>query len=162
MQTKLEQAKAEFDKPFPQEEEFQRLSLRAAEIAVQLDLDSNKNKQQDDQKDRRINFILTTEPQTSCQKKFFAFVKHTFNANDNDYSPENEAVAIKKLLEAGFSQKDISDTLFKFSPIISYKDDINRIVGSVNSQLIQSQNVSKIEFKPKVKVAVAASRSAGR
>jgi len=156
-QHKIDVAKSELEIPFPQEEELQRLSLRVAEINTQLNLDADnkfERNRQESEEDRRLNFILTAEPQNACQKKFFAIVKYTLETNDNDYSQNSESLAAKKLLEAGFSQADVVDTLFKFSPIVSGEDDIKKVVRSASNQL----NQAKFEVKHKL----AASRSACR
>ena len=72
IQQQIEAAKIELAIPFPQEEEFQKLKLREAEISAQLNLDSEQQPDIEEEQERRLNNIFSVEPQTNCEKKFFA------------------------------------------------------------------------------------------
>ena len=132
IQQQIEAAKTELAIPFPQAEEFEKLKLREAEISAQLNLDSEKQNDIDEEKERRLNNIFSVEPQTNCEKKFFALVKYAVDHNHGNFSMRSQKIAAKKLLEAGFSKKEILETLFKHSPVISDKDELKNILRSIH------------------------------
>ena len=130
IQGKIDAANLELSSPFPQQEEFDKLSLRSAELAAKLNLDKDNSEQQIDiEKNRRLDNIFSVEPANLCEKKFFAIVKHAVQVNKGVYSQRSELLAIKKLKESGFSNSLIVDTLAKFSPIVSDKEDLKKVVS---------------------------------
>ena len=74
---------------------------------------SEKQSDIEQEKERRLNNIFSVEPQTNCEKKFFALVKYAVDHNHGDFSPRSQKIAAKKLLEAGFSKSEIFETLLK-------------------------------------------------
>ena len=60
---------------------------------------------------------------SDCEEKFFALVKHAIEVNKN-YTERSESLAIEDLFKAGFSHKEIADTLEKYSPISAYDKDL--------------------------------------
>ena len=132
IQQQIEAAKTELAIPFPQQDEFEKLKLREAEISALLNLDSEKQSDIEQEKERRLNNIFSVEPQTNCEKKFFALVKYAVDHNHGNFSLRSQKIAAKKLLEAGFSKKDILETLFKYSPVISDRDELKNILRSIH------------------------------
>lgn len=78
IQQQIEAAKTELAIPFPQQDEFEKLKLREAEISAQLNLDTEKQTDIDEEKERRLNNIFSVEPQTNCEKKFFRQIFEKF------------------------------------------------------------------------------------
>ena len=127
MKNQMDSAKITIETPFPRQEEFDQLKLRAIEIDAKLNSNSEET-------ERRLNNIFTVEPQTLCEKKFFALVKHAIDVNDH-YTEHNQKLAVRDLFKAGFSQTEITETLFKNSPIVSDKEKLTNFINSFKSQV---------------------------
>lgn len=83
LQAKINAGSLELDSPFPQQEEFDKLSLRSSELTHLLNEDAD-SKERDNanlkfEKERRISSILDGEPDSLCDKSFFIFANSTSN-----------------------------------------------------------------------------------
>jgi len=133
---KLASAEKELKTPFPQEEEFQRLSMRSAELTVQLAEDAEKESQENIQgeKDRRIHTILDEQPETPCAKCFFAFAKKRLQPPDWLWPKSAEQNAVKLLIDKGFTKEDVASTMMRFSPMVPSREDVNNIISTYTRQ----------------------------
>ncbi|MBQ6975407.1 MAG: hypothetical protein IJQ16_02510 [Selenomonadaceae bacterium] len=79
LQAKINAGSLELDSPFPQQEEFDKLSLRSSELTHLLNEDADSKKRDNAnlkfEKERRISSILDGEPDSLCDKSFFIFAK---------------------------------------------------------------------------------------
>ena len=133
---KLVSAEKELKTPFPQEEEFQRLSMRSAELTVQLAEDAEKESQENIQgeKDRRIHTILDEQPETPCAKCFFAFAKKRLQPPDWLWPKSAEQNAVKLLIDKGFTKEDVASTMMRFSPMVPSREDVASIINAYTRQ----------------------------
>ena len=133
---KLASAEKELSTPFPQEEEFERLSLRSAELAVQLAEDAEKESQENiqNEKDRRIHTILDEQPETPCAKCFFAFAKKRLQPPDWLWPKSAEQNAVKLLIDKGFTKDDVASTMMRFSPMVPSREDVANIINAYTRQ----------------------------
>ncbi len=94
---KIQAGNKELAVPFPQQEEFDKLSLRSAELICLLneDVDANEREKANMkvEKERRINSILNGEPNSLCEKSFFIFARKQLN-NVDDWSETLDKNAI--------------------------------------------------------------------
>jgi len=132
---KLASAEKELGTPFPQEEEFQRLSLRSAELAVKLAEDAEKESQANIQgeKDRRIHTILDEQPETPCAKCFFIFARKRLQPPDWAWPKSAEQNAVKLLIDKGFTKEDVASTMMRFSPMVPSREDVASIISAYTS-----------------------------
>ena len=133
---KLASAEKELNTPFPQEEEFERLSLRSAELAVQLAEDAEKESQENiqNEKDRRIHTILDEQPETPCAKCFFVFAKKRLQPPDWAWPKSSEQNAVKLLIDKGFTKEDVASTMMRFSPMVPSREDVANIINAYTRQ----------------------------
>lgn len=118
LQESIKTGEAELAAPFPQQVEFERLSLRSSELTHLLNEDANSSENEkvnlQTEQQRRIQYILNNEPETSCEKAFFIFAKKQIS--ENIWTESLDKVAITSLLDEGFSKDNVSRTILKYNP----------------------------------------------
>ena len=131
-QAKIKSGNEELAVPFPQQEEFDKLSLRSAELTHLLNEDVNANERDNAnmkfEKERRINLILNGEPDSLCEKSFFIFARKQLNDINDDWSDSLDKNAIIFLVDKGFSKDSISNTIVKCSPTVPSKEDVYNMI----------------------------------
>ncbi len=134
LQAKIDNGLAELDVPFPQQEEFDTLSLRSAELTHLLNEDAEANEHDkanlEFEKERRIEHILNGEPESLCEKSLFFFAQKQLDSVNDDWSNSLDENAITFLLDKGFPKDSISDTIVKCSPTVPSKEDVFNMVDS--------------------------------
>ena len=131
--TKIQAGITELAQPFPQQEEYEKLSLRSAELTSIINQDAEVAKTEEDvqsEKIHRIEVIFNGVPETVCEVKFFDFVKDNLdesNSNEN-WSSALDEEAIQSLVNYGCSKEDISDTILKFSPSVPSKENVHDMI----------------------------------
>lgn len=122
----------ELDAPFPQQDEFDKLSLRSAELSRLLNDDANSSENDkanlELEKDHRFSVILHGKPDSLCEKYFFSFAKKHIDDVNNNWSDSLDKFAINILLNEGFPKDSISNTILKFSPSVSSKEDVYNLI----------------------------------
>ena len=140
---KIENGKTELAAPFPQQDEFERLSLRSAELSHLLneDVDSDEKEKSNlnFEKQRRLNAIFNGESDSLCAKYFFSFVKKEIQSPDDDWSDICDKKAITFLLDEGFSKDNVSNTIIKFSPTVPSKEDVHNMLEECTSRAASSR-----------------------
>ena len=143
LHSKIENGKTELAAPFPQQDEFERLSLRSAELSHLLneDVDSDEKEKSNlnFEKQRRFNAIFNGESDSLCAKYFFSFVKKEIQSPDDDWSDICDKKAITFLLDEGFSKDNVSNTIIKFSPAVPSKEDVNSMLEECTSRAASSR-----------------------
>ena len=132
LQAKIKSGNEELAVPFPQQEEFDKLSLRSAELTHLLNEDVNANERDNAnmkfEKERRIELILNGEPDSLCEKSFFIFARKQLNDINDDWSESLDKNAILFLIDKGFPKASISNTIVKCSPAVPSKEDVCSMV----------------------------------
>ena len=130
---------AELTQPFPQQEEYEKLSLRSTELTALLNQDAEVTKDKADvesEKNHRIYTIFNGVAETVCEVQFFNFVKDNFDESSTraSWSSDSDAEAIQSLVNYGFSKEVISDTILKFSPSVPSKENVYDIINNCTHQ----------------------------
>ena len=132
LQDKINTGIAELDSPFPQQDKFDKLSLRSAELSRLLNDDANSSKDDRNdlalEKDHRFKVILHDKPDSLCEKYFFSLAKKRICDIGNDWSDSLDENAIKFLLDEGFPKDSISNTILKFSPSVPSKENVYNLI----------------------------------
>ena len=143
LRNKIENGKIELAAPFPQQDEFERLSLRSAELSHLLneDVDSAEKEKSNlnFEKQRRLDTIFNGESDSLCAKYFFAFVKKKIQSPDDNWSDICDKKAITFLLDEGFSKDNVSNTIIKFSPTVPSKEDVQNMLEECTSRAASSR-----------------------
>ena len=136
LQESIKTGEAELAAPFPQQVEFERLSIRSSELTHLLNEDANSSENEkvnlQTEQQRRIQYILNNEPETPCEKAFFIFAKKQIS--ENIWTESLDKVAITSLLDEGFSKDNVSRTILKCSPPVPSKENIQAIVEEYTSR----------------------------
>ena len=129
---KIKTGTEELKVPFPQQEEYDKLALRSAELVHLLNDDANSDENDrislDLEKNRRIDFILNGQPDSLCEKSFLAFARKHFTTPNDQWSDSLDEKAVTALIDAGFSKDSISCTILKCSPTVPSKEDVYNLV----------------------------------
>ncbi|MBR6013548.1 MAG: DEAD/DEAH box helicase family protein [Selenomonadaceae bacterium] len=132
LQNKIDNGTIELNSPFPQQEEFDQLSLRSTELTRLLNEDSEAVERDKTslkiEKEHRIDIILNGEPDSPCTKSFFFFAQKKLGNSDNDWSDTLDKNAVSFLFDKGFSKDSITQTVVKFSPSVPSKEYVCDIV----------------------------------
>ena len=143
LRDKITTAKVELQAPFPLQEEFDRLSLRSAELTHLLNEDANSSDRDEEslltEKQRRIQAIFDSQPNSLCEKYFFAFAQENMQSNSDDWSSTLDEKAISFLFDKGFSKDTITDTILKVSPAVPSKEDVSIMVEERNRRAAASR-----------------------
>ena len=133
LQGKINTGIAELNSSFPQQDEFEQLSSRSAELSRLLNADLDDNSKRDEEslkseKERRINYILDGYSDSLCEKTFFSFAKNRIDDKNSDWSATLDKSAITFLVDKGFPKDTISNTILKCSPSVPSKEDVYNMV----------------------------------
>ena len=84
---KIRDGREELSKPFPQQEEYEKLSMRSTELTNLLNEDANSAERDkadiETEKKNRVENILNGESESMCEEKFFVFARKKLgNVND--------------------------------------------------------------------------------
>lgn len=143
LRDKITTAKVELQAPFPLQEEFDRLSFRSAELTHLLNEDANSSDRDEEslitEKQRRIQAIFDSQPNSLCEKYFFAFAQENMQSNSDDWSSTLDEKAISFLFDKGFSKDTITDTILKVSPAVPSKEDVSIMVEERNRRAAASR-----------------------
>lgn len=135
LESKIQTGAEELKVPFPQQEEFDKLLMRSAELTNLLREDADSVSNKDDieiERRHRIEKILEEEPKTLCAKRFFVFARNKLNEAGGKWSETQDESAINFLIEAGMSKESVIETITKFSPAVPSHEDVYNMVE--NSQ----------------------------
>ena len=76
---KIKDSVEELSKPFPQQEEYEQLSMRSTELTNLLNEDANSTERDkadiEQEKKNRVENILNGESESMCEEKFFVFAR---------------------------------------------------------------------------------------
>ena len=140
---KIATAKVELQTPFPLQEEFDQLSLRSAELTHLLNEDANSAERDKEnllsEKQRRMQAIFDSQPDSLCEKYFFDFARKNLNSSADDWSTTLDEKAISFLFDEGFSKDMISETILKSSPAVPSKEDVFHMVEERNRRAAASR-----------------------
>ena len=135
LQTRIKTAQEELATPFPQEEEYAELTRRSLEIANKLNEDADEKAKEQarvaEEKEKRLYAIFESDekPPSPCEKRFFDIVRHTLKGYPGEeWSPKAESAAVKALMDAGFSKDNVLNTLFKHSPLVPTREDVQHLI----------------------------------
>ncbi len=143
LRDKIATAKVELQTPFPLQEEFDQLSLRSAELTHLLNEDANSAERDKEnllsEKQRRMQAIFDSQPDSLCEKYFFDFARKNLNSSADDWSTTLDEKAISFLFDEGFSKDMISETILKSSPAVPSKEDVFNMVEERNRRAAASR-----------------------
>lgn len=143
LRTKINEGQSELATPFPQQEEFDKLLLRSAELTNLLNEDANSSENEranlQAEQQHRIQYILNGEPETSCEKYFFVFAKKQLSGDDNEWTASLDKKAVTSLLDEGFSKDNVSRTILKCSPSVPSKENIQSMIEEYTSRAASSR-----------------------
>ena len=132
LRRKIRDGIAELSAPFPQQEEFEKLSLRLKELTNLLNEDANSiEKDKADielEKKNRIENIVNGESESMCEEKFFIFARKKFDNGNDEWSQKLDEKAIKFLIDEGFSKDIVLETILKCSPAAPSKEEVCHMV----------------------------------
>ena len=130
LQREIESTREELSKPFPQQEEYDKLRLRAKELSTLLsenaDEEARDKAQIENEKERRIEFILNEVADSPCERRFCAFVRRKIE-NEDEWTEEMNKKAIGILLDEGFPKDTVTNTVVKYSPTVPSREEICNI-----------------------------------
>ena len=143
LRNKIENGKTELAAPFPQQAEFERLSLRSAELSHLLneDVDSDERDKENllSEKQRRMQAIFDSQPDSLCEKYFFDFARKNLNSSADDWLTSLDEKAISFLFDEGFSKDIITETILQSSPAVPSKEEVFNMVEERNRRAAASR-----------------------
>ena len=129
---KIKDSLEELSKPFPQQEEYEKLSMRCTELTNLLNEDVNSTERDkaniEEEKKNRVENILNGESESMCDEKFFVFARKKLSKGNDEWSQSLDETAIKFLIDEGFSKDAISETILKCSPAVPSKEEVFNMV----------------------------------
>lgn len=134
-QERLELAKKTVNEPFPQEDEYQKKLLRAKEIDAKLNLDE-KTLDKKGEQGKRLEGVMGNEwyGKNTLLTTFVEFAKRQLKKNPMKWSENYDSVAAGYMLANGGSKEEVVDTLFKYSPSVSEKECLEKIVSKAHRE----------------------------
>ncbi len=132
LQEKIRDVREELSKPFPQQEEYENLSMRSTELTNLLNEDANSAERDkadiDAEKKNRVENILNGESESMCEEKFIVFARKKLGNVNDEWSQTLDETAIKFLFDEGFSKDSISETILKCSPAVPSKEEVYNMI----------------------------------
>ena len=146
MKHNLEVAKKSMEAPYPREDEFQRLKVRAEEIdmilaAKEKGLTDAKEIEGDVRRSRILKLVdkdghmdfTKLEGKSDIERTYFFRAAEALTRNGNAYSPDNAMSTDKGIADAmiakGYDLENIYKTIEKLSPSMIKAVDVKRLVG---------------------------------
>ncbi len=141
----LRSAKEEYGKPFPHEEELNKLIFRSVEIANQLDNDAEKSEENDlteEAENPRETFIKNADLETYGTTIDAAYLVRAQKGMKNEpYSEKMEDEIIRQLLQFKLTLNNVREVVLKYSPLEPENDDLKRRIMKIATLV---ENKSKI------------------
>ena len=130
-------AQRTINEPFPQEEEYQTKLMRAKEIQALLDLDKPEAIDKKEEQGKRIEGLLSNDwlEKNTMLTTFVAFAKNRLKKNPLKWSEAYDSVAAGHMLANGGSKEEVIETLFKYSPSVPEKENLEKLVSKAQKNL---------------------------
>ena len=132
LQKEIESTREELSKPFPQQEEYDKLRLRSKELSNLLNENADeeaRNKSKiENEKESRKEFILNEVADSACERRFCAFVRRKIE-NEDEWTEEMNKKAIEILLDEGFPKETVTNAVVKYSPTVPSREEVCNIVN---------------------------------
>ena len=129
---KIKDSLEELSKPFPQQEEYEQLSMRSTELTNLLNEDANSTERDkadiEQEKKNRVENILNGESESMYEEKFFVFARKKLDNANDEWTQTLDETAIKFLFDEGFSKDAISETILKCSPAVPSKEEVYNMI----------------------------------
>lgn len=135
----LEASQKEVEMPFLKEQELEKKLVRAKELELLLNLDSQNDQKKDMvvEKEQRIRNILSDEMNFSMPKVEQSYQKaalRELSKHANVWEDSFDQKIITTLFEYGYKNSEILETVFKHSPSVHVKESVSKLVEDIQSK----------------------------